>query len=250
MPTPQKRIAVLKAGTAYPKTQQRLGDYAQLFVDLFSRSDEQWEIFDVENGEFPAPSQSFDAVWITGSKYSAYQDLPWIQQLLELLQRLHHKGTPLVGICFGHQALAHALGGETTPNPAGWEIGQVTLEWRPEAEALPLVAPMPKGTRIIQTHQDHVARLPPGAIHLAQSPNTHHEAFYLPANRLNGNTTGPVLGLQGHPELDAAAIEEIMDVRREVLPPELVAKGKASMTQPPHQPELMALLHRFLDNPA
>src|SRR5215211_7620985 len=101
------------------------GDYRQMFAELFNRHAPQIELeyFDVCNRIFPASIDACDAYLTTGSKASVYDREDWIRDLKGFVQQLHDAGKPYVGICFGHQMLAEALGGKVEKTSRGWGIG-------------------------------------------------------------------------------------------------------------------------------
>ena len=86
-------------------------------------------VFNALESVFPTNLSEFDAYVITGSKYSAYEDLPWIRNLKHVVSQIHSTTTSkILGICFGHQILAEALGGKVSKNPKGWEVGHTTIQ--------------------------------------------------------------------------------------------------------------------------
>ncbi|MBI3991981.1 MAG: type 1 glutamine amidotransferase [Candidatus Lambdaproteobacteria bacterium] len=226
------RIAVLQTGRAPREARARRGDYGRMFVEFF-HAPGQWDVLDVEHGEFPARVNDYDAYIVTGSKYSAYDDVPFIHRLLELIRELDRARVRTLGICFGHQALAQALGGWVQPNPLGWALGVRDLHFTPAAAAFPALDAVPRPLRILQTHMDMVTVLPPGAVHLAHSADTPVEMFAL---------GGHLLGLQGHPELDAEVIRETLRKLGNVLTPSQVQAAQSSLALAPHD----AFLHDWL----
>jgi GMP synthase-like glutamine amidotransferase len=96
-----------------------------MFMALLGKLDPALEfvVYDVEGGQYPADVDEVDAYLITGSKSSVYEDKPWIHRLIEFVQELHRRDKKLVGICFGHQLVAQALGGRTGKSPKGWGVG-------------------------------------------------------------------------------------------------------------------------------
>lgn len=124
--------------------------------------------FDVKRMCYPSNDADYDGFLVPGSLSSAYDDEPWISTLSEYLRHLYAKGTPIVGICFGHQVIAQALGGEVIRNPAGLHISYDLSETTPEGrDAL--------GTALTQlnlpyAHNDIVSQLPPGAVNLGSCP--------------------------------------------------------------------------------
>ncbi len=235
----KKRFAVLKAGTANPLARKRLGDCDEMFINLLSEPGATWEVYDVEHGVFPEDVSGHDGFVITGSRYSVYDDKPWIRELLELVREIHRRDIRLLGVCFGHQAVATALGGETGLNPKGWDIGLRELTFTESAKALPSFRNMHHPTRILVSHMDAVTRMPEGAERLAYSPRTESEMFRLGRS---------VLSLQGHPEYDRGVIEEIIDLLagHSILPADRAEEGRASLHEEPDNALFRDLLKGFL----
>jgi GMP synthase-like glutamine amidotransferase len=237
------RFGILKAGTASRRTQARLGDVDAMFRTLLAQPGEQWETFDVEHGEFPARLEGFDGLVITGSASAVFDDAPWIRQLLDTIRAAHEADVPLLGICFGLQACAQALGGEVVRNPAGWDIGLTELTLNEAGRRLPALADAPRPLRIIETHSDIAVRLPPGAVVLASSPRTPFEIFTLGER---------VLCLQGHPEMDNDMVSELLEKRLKIglFDEERAAEGRASLQQQPHRAFLQGWLRAYLHEAA
>jgi GMP synthase-like glutamine amidotransferase len=233
------RFAVLKAGTANPVARKRLGDCDEMFINLLSEPGETWDVYDVEHGVFPEDISRHDGFVITGSRYSVYDDKPWIRDLLELVREIHSREIRLVGVCFGHQAVARALGGEVGLNPKGWDIGLKELTLTEAARGLPPLQKMPSPVRVLVTHMDVVTRMPDEAVRLAYSERTEFEMFKLGRS---------VLSLQGHPEYDQGVIEEIIDLlsRHSILPADRAEEGRASLSGEPHNDLFRDLLRGFL----
>ncbi len=231
------RFSVLKAGRATRAARERIGDTDAMFVSLLSRPDDRWDVHDVEHGEFPERLAEYDGLVITGGRASAYDEEPWMLRLLDTVREAHRSGVMLLGICLGHQVVAKALGGEVGVNPQGWDLGLTALELTPESGAYGGLADAPRPLRILETHQDVVTRLPPGALRLASSARTEYEIYHL----------GPrVLCLQGHPEMDNEEVREIISRRRGQLPPQVVEAGLASLAELPHREFLQEFLQKFL----
>jgi GMP synthase-like glutamine amidotransferase len=234
-----RRFAVLQAGKANPKARERLGDPGQMFIPLLSEPGEDWDVYDVECGVFPGDVSKYDGFVITGSRCSVYEDRPWIKQLLEIVREIHRREIRLVGVCFGHQAIAMALGGRVELNPKGWDIGLVELSLSEAAKGLDSFGQVPNPAGILVSHMDAVTRLPDGARHLAYSARTEYEMFTL------GDS---VLSLQGHPEYDSGVIEEIIDLLSglSILPADRAEEGRASLARSPERAFFQGLLKRFL----
>lgn len=233
------RYCILKAGRATRATRERIGDYDAMVRRLLSGPDQEWDVFDVENGRFPASLGVYRGVVITGSTASAYDDHPWVKELISAARACHDGAIPLLGICFGLQVVAQALGGRVTLNPEGWEAGLVELEPTAEGARRPPLAEAGRPIRILAIHQDIASRLPPGAVSLARSARTPVEAFTLGER---------ILCLQGHPEMDNEVVLELIERREHlgILPPQRAAEGRKSLENLPDRPFFEDWLRRFM----
>lgn len=189
------RLALLNAAVTADATRRNFR--RELDADLVE--------FPVRDGTLPA-SFDFDGVVITGSRASAYADDPWIEALLDWLADSTERGLPHLGVCFGHQALATALGG--TVEPMGdYEIGYRTVRKVGDSR---LLAGLPSPFTVFTTHQDAVTRLPPGAHRIAENDFGIH-----------GFEHGAVFAVQFHPEYDRETArrvtngKDLPDARRE-----------------------------------
>ena len=233
------RYSVLRAGTALRKTQQRCGDYGQMFVDLFSEPGQRWEVHDVENGDLPVRVNDYDGFVITGSRFSAYDDIAWIRRLQQFIRRIFQDEIPLIGICFGHQIIAQALGGEVRTNPRGWDVGLRKLVPTREAKRFPPWKNAKALPRILECHQDIVSRLPPGAVHLASSELTEFEMYRIGRS---------VLSIQGHPEFDNETVREIIAElhARKILSALQILRAKKSLWVEPDRSFFRDMLQTVL----
>lgn len=233
------RYLILKAGRAPRITRERLGDFDTMFRHLLSEPGQVWDVCDVEHGEFPPSLRGYGGVVITGSPASAYDDSDWVRRLLELVRSGYEAGTPMLGICFGLQAVAQALGGKVMPSPEGWEIGLTELSHTEAGMAFTPLAAGPQPLRILEVHQDIAAEPPPGAVVLSSSRRTVCEIFRL------GDR---VLCLQGHPEMDNEAIRELIEIRERkgLLDADRAREGLESLQTPPHREFLQSWLRHFM----
>lgn len=150
----------------------------------------EWRLYWVVDNEFPASPEECDAWFCTGSKASVYDDEPWIQRLKTFVQAIAAAGTPYVGICFGHQMLAEALGGKVARAENGWCVGIHTFQPLQPATGFSL-ATLPGHLNLPMMCQDQVQVLPPGAVVLASGDDCPVAAMLV---------NGHMLGIQGHPE--------------------------------------------------
>jgi len=219
------RFAILKAGTAYRGARERLGDFHGMFTNLLARPGQDWHVFDVEHGNFPEEVRAFDGYTITGSAAAAYDAAPWVTQLLHLIRTIHEHRIPLLGVCFGHQAVAKALGGQVAPHPRGWDLGVRSLAPTPAGATSPWLRNSPRPLTVFELHGDAVISPPRGALRLAGSEHTEWEMFSVGAK---------TMCMQGHPEFDVEAMREAATRLggKGVVPAEVVDRALASLSVP------------------
>ena len=176
-------------------------------------SGEEAVVVDVEHGE-PLPSHgghpgaAFAGVIVTGSGAMVTDRLEWSESSAKWLAAAARAGTPVLGICYGHQQLAHALGGEVGDNPVGREMGTVELELRPAAADDPLFAGLPGRFPAQATHMQSVLRAPEGATVLARSALDPCHAF---------RWGDAAWGVQFHPEFSVRHMRGYLHARSEAL---------------------------------
>lgn len=158
--------------------------------------------------ELQVSAKAADAIIISGSPRDAWVDSPDIQQLIRFAQDAAERRQPMLGVCFGHQLLGRALGGEVRQNPAGWEVGSPSIQLTDAGAKSPLFAGFSAQFPVIQSHRDAVITLPPGGTLLAMNASTSIQAFSLEER---------ILGVQFHPEMDGAILRHLWEKRREKL---------------------------------
>ena len=212
------------------------GDYRQMFADLFAVHAPQLELvnFDVRNGEFPASVDSCEAFVCTGSRFSAYDEDDWIQELKSFVRRLREADKPFVGICFGHQVMAEALGGKVEKAEQGWGIGVHSLNVLQQEHWM-----QPEQARcgIQYSHRDQIVRLPEHSVLLGESDHCPVAMFRI------GDT---MLGIQGHPEFPAAYVEALVRGRTELIGAEKVSA--ANFNTPTDESIIIRWLAQFLNS--
>ena len=142
-----------------------------------------------------------DAWIVSGSEESLMDEVPWMFDLSRALKSAVELGKPLLGICFGHQILAHTFGGSVLRNPKGWEIGSHTIKLTEAGKSAPLFRDLPSEFLVQQTHEDVVSELPPGVPLLADN-NMGIQSFQI---------ADKVFGIQFHPEFTSEVIQRYRD---------------------------------------
>jgi GMP synthase (glutamine-hydrolysing) len=232
--TEEKRpVAVLVTGEPIEAARLRRGGFATLIRDALAPLEVPLVEVDARAESLSALTE-FAAVIITGSSASVTERAPWMLAAEAELRRAVASGTPVFGICFGHQLLAQALGGRVAKNPLGREIGSVALSTA-GADALfdglesTLVANM--------THVDAVVELPAGAVVVARSELDPHAALRFGER---------VWGVQFHPEIDAEVLADYVAGRHDLIVSEgLDAERIAREIR--ETPASRALIARFLE---
>lgn len=223
-----------------PQFQSAHGNYPQMIRRILeaAASAEGIEIsvinFDVEHGEYPDSPDSCDGYVITGSKKSVYDDEPWIHELKTFVRKLDSRRIRLVGICFGHQLIAEALGGRTIGAEAGWGVGIHDYE---VIETGWFMSPGTEHFSLVVSHKDQVVDLPEDATLLAGSAFCPNSLFTIGEH---------VLAVQGHPEFSRSYSADLMHWRKDILGPETYDKGIASLENPLSEKEVATWIIRFL----
>ena len=165
-------------------------------------------VVDVERGDALPSHEDFAGILVTGSGAMVTERRDWSERSAEWLREVAHARRPIFGICYGHQLLAHALGGEVGDNPAGREMGTVEVTLQPAAADDPLFAGLPERFAAQATHLQTVLRVPEGASVLATSAQDACQAF---------RWGECAWGVQFHPEFGAGHMRGYLHARRAVL---------------------------------
>ncbi len=219
------RIGILQPGHAADAFREKTGDFAEMFERLLGETAFEYAVFDVEAGEFPSGPEAADGWLITGSRHGVYEDHDWLAPLEALIREIVASGRPLVGICFGHQVIAQALGGEVGKFDGGWVVGRQV--YRLDGADVALNA----------WHQDQVLTPPDGAVTLASNDFCAHAALAIGDN---------VLTFQPHPEFGRDVVQGLIDHRSAGVAPELLDGARAGLGQPVDNAEIGARLAAFL----
>lgn len=220
------RIGILQTGHAPDEVQDSLGDYGDMFQHLLDGHGFDFDIYRVVDGEFPAGPEAADGWLITGSKHGAYEPHDWIPPLEELIRAIRDSARPLVGVCFGHQIIAQALGGKVEKFGGGWAVGPQDYDFGDETLTLNA------------WHQDQVVALPENTQVIASN------SFCTNAALLIGDS---ILTVQPHPEFTSAMIEALITLRgKGNIPADLLDSATASLATPTANEAFAARMAAFL----
>lgn len=230
-------VTIIEAGLVPSRFRERHGTFPQMFERLIRAADPSitFDIVSLAAGEaLPDPAE-LQAILITGSAAGVYDKLDWIAPLEDFVRAAHDSGTPMVGVCFGHQLIAQALGGVVRKSDKGWGIGRHVYQ---VAAGNGIVGG--EHIAIPCSHQDQVIEPPAGARTILSSEFAPH-AGLLYAN-------GATFSVQPHPEFTAAFAYELCELRAGEAPEAVVTAAKASLAEPLDNARLGEAIARFLSN--
>ena len=215
------KIGILQCDHVRTELQPEFGDYPQMITALFGNVAPayQFEVFHVQTLEYPENIDQCDAYITTGSRHSAYDALHWIQRLEDFIRELDQAKKKYVGICFGHQLMIKALGGEVKKSAKGWGIG-VTVNQVLQSKSW--MEPATPNLNLIASHQDQVVILPQDVKIDVLAGSTFCPYYLL-------GYGDHFLSIQGHPEFNKDYSSALMDIRRNIIPEERIKQGKSSL---------------------
>ncbi|MBJ7409610.1 MAG: type 1 glutamine amidotransferase [Phenylobacterium sp.] len=230
------KVGILKTGRPPRPAIPQFGTYPDMFMRLLGPDAYDWRVYAADEGELPSAPDDCAAYIVTGSAAGVYESDPWIGELLDWLRAAKGR-TKLVGICFGHQAMAQAFGGQVIKSPKGWAIGQ--QDYR-VVRAEPWMDD-PPAIRLPGSHQDQVVELPPNAEVIAASAFT-------PLGALAWRDQ-PAISMQLHPEFEPAYARALIEARRgKVYTDEQADRGIASYEGPDDRARVGLWINRFLQS--
>ena len=217
--------AVIKAGSTHPEIAAEHGDFEDWIVAGLGLPDDRIRVIDAQRGEPLPPGPS--AVVISGAAEMVTDREPWSEAVADWLAPLVADEVPVLGICYGHQLLAQALGGRVDWTPGGKEIGTGAVRTLEEGQRDDLLGILPEEVLVQTTHAQSVVELPEGAVRLAENEADPNHAFRIGER---------AWGIQFHPEFSAPVMRMYIERQRD----ELAARGV----------EVDELLARVTDSPA
>lgn len=208
------KIGILQTGMVPEELSSTHGEYPDMFAKLLDGFDFQFETYEVVNNKFPSSIHDCDGWLITGSRHGAYEDHTWIPPLEDFIREIYEANIPMVGICFGHQIMAQALGGKVIKYHGKWGVGTQEYERSDGSK-----------TKLLAMHQDQVVEKPQEA-QIIESNEFCQMAGLAYKNK--------ALSFQPHPEFTNEFMEELI-------------KSRMGTTVPNDQAEL-ALENVYADN--
>ncbi len=232
---PMTRVTIIETGSISPRSRAQHGSFPEMFERLIGADDKSitFDVVSVFNGEALPDPDTLQAILITGSPAGVYDGLDWIAPLEDFVRAAHASRTPMVGVCFGHQLMAQALGGTVRKSEKGWGIGRHVYDVAPDNGVI-------DGSRmaIACSHQDQVIEAPAGARTFLYSEFTPHAGLLYAG--------GTALSVQPHPEFTVGFAHLCCDYANGKAPDAVVATARASLAEPLDHAKLGRAMTHFL----
>ncbi len=215
------KIGILQTGMAPPEMVERHGEYPDMFERFLGAHGFDFKTYNVLTHDIPSNPQDTDGWLITGSKHGVYEDHPWIAPLEDLVRRIYTAKIPLLGVCFGHQIIAQALGGTVVKFNGGWSVGHTEYTLNGHKDPVMLNA----------WHQDQVIDLPKDARVIGSSDFCKYAALAY---------GDKVLTVQPHPEFNDNFVADLIKYRAPGVVPDDLQKDAINNMGRPTQNEMIA----------
>ena len=212
--------------------QKEFGDYPEMFSQLFPEL--EWNLYEVQKGEFPKDINECDAYFCTGSKHSVYEGMEWITDLKAIIQSISKSDRYFVGFCFGHQLLGEAMGGKVEKSPNGWCVGVHEFDLLAQMEWM---QPNQNQINLLMMCQDQVVKLPKNAQVLAAAKKCPIGMFQVGER---------MLGIQAHPEYSKKYDQALMELRVGRMGKTVVKEGINSLKKKVQTSIIREWIYQFL----
>ena len=210
---------------------------AEKFKVLLKAVRPDWQVttFEVTENDFPASLAGFDGLLIGGSPASVNDENHWIERLSDLIQSAFAAGIPMMGVCFGHQAIAQALGGKVGPNPGPFILGTTEITFTVRAPWMPADA---GSITLASAHGEQVIALPDGAEVLGESPSCPIAAYRIGTQ---------VFATQHHPEMTSDFLAALVEEFAPEFTPDVGERARASLAKPSEGPRFAEWIAGFFE---
>ena len=222
-------LCILQAGSINKNLVLDYPSYDKMFSSLLRNKKKYWntKVYNVYEDLFPENLNDYNAFIITGSAYGVYENHTWIHKLFQVIKQIVGLKIPLLGVCFGHQAIAQALGGQVTKSSKGWGIGIKEISTLKHYSPLGAIQKLD----LIFFHQDQVIRLPKKAQLIAQNSFCEIASFSLGKH---------VFTLQAHPEFNKDFSLQLLNTRKNDIETKVFLKAKYEFEKLEHDGEMIS----------
>ena len=229
-------IGIVEADQLDEEVLRQFGNYTDRFAELLCTADPrlQFRTYCALSQQYPEDIDACDAYLITGSKFSAYEEVAWIGHLKQFVRDCYAREKKLIGICFGHQLIAHALGGDVRKSEKGWGVGLIRSEITHSSAWL---SPELDVFSLLVNHQDQVTRLPRDAALIATNN-------FCPVSSYQVNQS--ILTFQGHPEFSPDYLQYLIAKRRQDIGESVYRQAIASLEQPVDHEQVAKWIVNFI----
>ncbi len=232
------KIALLQCDHVVKELQSAHGDIPDLFKNLFDRvaPEVSLDVFNVTIGEYPDSLNRYDGFISSGSRHSVYDQESWILRFKEFVRELYDHGRKFVGICFGHQMIAEALGGKCEKSDHGWGVGikDVVIY-----KKKPWMQPELDSYRMIVSHADQVTALPENSEVLGGNSHCPCSIYTVGDN---------FLGVQAHPEFTPVFEKDIMEIRKDRIGQKIIDEAIMTLNKKTNEAIVTRWIVNFIQN--
>lgn len=230
------KLTIIQTGDVPAPLRNQFGPYRRMFETMFDGTGQgfSYDLVAASDGEPLPDASTLEGIVITGSAAGVYDDFPWLDPLRAFIRDAYAKRTPMLGVCFGHQIMADALGGDVRKSEKGWGLGRHTygVTTRPD-----FMRNAPAALAVACSHQDQVLVPPDEAEVILASDFTPNAGL--------AYRNGAALSFQPHPEFADDYTIALAELRRGKAPDSVVETALASVAKPSDSGEVAGYIGQF-----